>query len=140
MEKLLNRFLQLADKGLATIVYGGDVADIVSEIKKNVEYEAFESKFGELIIYKKEVSEGAKKVLNDIKNNDKVYLAKKDDVMLKNTNTQNFVTIFGDGYKGEHYFGVYGDVFGKQIDSRDYPSGYIAKIIDMILEQGYELV
>ena len=90
--------------------------------------------------YKTEISEDAKKVINEIKNNEKVYLIKKDNMMLKNTDTQNFQTIFGDSYEGKHYFGIYGDVFGGQFDSRDYHEGYIAKRIDMILEQGYELV
>ena len=89
--------------------------------------------------YKTEVSDDAKKVINEIKNNEKVYLIKKDG-MTKNKGTQNFVTIFGDSYKGEHYFGFYGDVFGGQFDSRDYHEGYIAKRIDTIIEQGYELV
>lgn len=81
--------------------------------------------------------ENAKQLLEEIKNNDVAYaIVKEDGAVYCNLSTSNIMDIYGhDGADG-HFYGVYGDAVGGQLDSRNVPDDVILKAIQLMLGLG----
>lgn len=81
--------------------------------------------------------ENAKQLLEAIKNNDVAYaIVNEDGAVYCNLGTSNIMDIYGiDGEDG-HFYGVYGDAVGGQLDSRNVPDDVILKAIKLMLGLG----
>lgn len=81
--------------------------------------------------------ENAKQLLEEIKNNEVAYaIVKEDGAVYCNLGTSNIMDIYGhDGADG-HFYGVYGDAVGGQIDSRNISDDVILKAIQLMLGLG----
>ena len=81
--------------------------------------------------------ENAKLLLEEIKNNDVAYaIVNEDGAVYCNLGTSNIMDIYGiDGEDG-HFYGVYGDAVGGQLDSRNVPDDVILKAIKLMLGLG----
>ena len=79
----------------------------------------------------------AKELLETIKNNDVAYaIVNEDGAVYCNLGTSNIMDIYGiDGEDG-HFYGVYGDVVGGQLDSRNVSDDVILKAIQLMLGLG----
>lgn len=79
----------------------------------------------------------AKQLLEEIKNNDVAYaIMNEDSKIYCNKETSNIMDIYGyDGEDG-HFYGVYGDAVGGQIDSRNVSDDIILKAIELMLDLG----
>lgn len=88
--------------------------------------------------YAKELEmENAKKLLEEIKNNDVAYaIVNEDGAVYCNLGTNNIMDIYGHDGKDGHFYGVYGDAVGRQLDSRDVPDDVILKAIKLMLGLG----
>ena len=81
--------------------------------------------------------ENEKQLLEEIKNNDVSYaIVNEDGAVYCNLGTSNIMDIYGiDGEDG-HFYGVYGDAVGGQLDSRNVPDDVILKAIKLMLGLG----
>ena len=81
--------------------------------------------------------ENAKQLLEEIKNNNVSYaIVNEDGAVYCNLGTSNIMDIYGiDGEDG-HFYGVYGDAVGGQLDSRNVPDDVILKAIKLMLGLG----
>lgn len=81
--------------------------------------------------------QSAKQLLEEIKNNDVAYaIVNEDGAVYCNLGTSNIMDIYGlDGEDG-HFYGVYGDAVGGQLDSRNVPDDVILKAIKLMLGLG----
>ena len=81
--------------------------------------------------------ENAKQLLEEIKNNEVSYaIVNEDGKVYCNSETINIMDIYGyDGEDG-HFYGVYGDAVGGQIDSRNVSDDVILKAIKLMLGLG----
>lgn len=81
--------------------------------------------------------ENAKQLLEEIKNNDVAYaIVKEDGAVYCNLSTSNIMDIYGHDGEDGHFYGVYGDAVGGQLDSRNVPDDVILKAIQLILGLG----
>lgn len=82
--------------------------------------------------------EKAKQLLEEIKNNEDVAYAivNEDGAVYCNLGTSNIMDIYGYDGKDGHFYGVYGDAVGGQIDSRNVPDDVILKAIKLMLGLG----
>ncbi len=105
--------------------------------KRSVENITIETGY-KLTNYAKELQmEKAKQLLEEIKNNDVAYaIVNEDGAVYCNCETSNIMDIYGyDGEDG-HFYGVYGDAVGGQIDSRNVSDDVILKAIQLMLGLG----
>ena len=105
--------------------------------KRSIENITIETGY-KLTNYAKELQmEKAKQLLEEIKNNDVAYaVVNEDGAVYCNCETSNIMDIYGyDGENG-HFYGVYGDAVGGQIDSRDVSDDVILKAIQLMLSLG----
>ena len=81
--------------------------------------------------------ENAKQLLEEIKNNDVAYaIVNEAGAVYCNRETSNIMDIYGhDGADG-HFYGVYGDAVGGQLDSRNVSDDVILKAIQLMLGLG----
>ena len=81
--------------------------------------------------------ENEKQLLEEIKNNEVSYaIVNEDGKVYCNSETINIMDIYGyDGEDG-HFYGVYGDAVGGQIDSRNVSDDVILKAIKLMLGLG----
>lgn len=79
----------------------------------------------------------AKQLLEEIKNNDVAYaIVNEAGAVYCNCETSNIMDIYGhDGADG-HFYGVYGDAVGGQLDSRNVSDDVILKAIQLMLGLG----
>ena len=81
--------------------------------------------------------ENAKQLLEEIKNNDVAYaIVKEDGAVYCNLSTSNIMDIYGHDGEDGHFYGVYGDAVGGQLDSRNVPDDVILKAIQLMLGLG----
>ena len=79
----------------------------------------------------------AKQLLEDIKNNDVAYaIVNEDGAVYCNRETSNIMDIYGHDSEDGHFYGVYGDAVGGQLDSRNVPDDVILKAIKLMLGLG----
>lgn len=88
--------------------------------------------------YAKELEmENAKQLLEEIKNNDVAYaIVNEDGAVYCNCETSNIMDIYGHDGKDGHFYGVYGDAVGGQLDSRNVSDDVILKAIKLMLGLG----
>lgn len=81
--------------------------------------------------------ENAKQLLEEIKNNDVAYaIVKEDGAVYCNLSTSNIMDIYGHDGEDGHFYGVYGDAVGGQLDSRNVPDDVILKAIQLMIGLG----
>lgn len=81
--------------------------------------------------------ENAKQLLEEIKNNDVAYaIVKEDGAVYCNLGTSNIMDIYGHDGEDGHFYGVYGDAVGGQLDSRNVPDDVILKAIQLMIGLG----
>ena len=81
--------------------------------------------------------ENAKQLLEAIKNNDVAYaIVNEDGEVYCNLGTSNIMDIYGHDGEDGHFYGVYGDAVGGQLDSRNVPDDVILKAIQLMLGLG----
>ena len=81
--------------------------------------------------------ENAKQLLEEIKNNDVAYaIVNEDGAVYCNLETSNIMDIYGHNGEDGHFYGVYGDAVGGQLDSRNVPDDVILKAIKLMLGLG----
>ena len=81
--------------------------------------------------------EKAKQLLEEIKNNDVAYaIVNEDGKVYCNLETSNIMDIYGHNGEDGHFYGVYGDAVGGQLDSRNVPDDVILKAIQLMLGLG----
>lgn len=81
--------------------------------------------------------ENAKQLLEEIKNNDVAYaIVKEDGAVYCNLGTSNIMDIYGHDGEDGHFYGVYGDAVGRQLDSRNVPDDVILKAIQLMIGLG----
>ena len=73
--------------------------------------------------------ENAKQLLEEIKNNE-------DGAVYCNCETSNIMDIYGHDGEDGHFYGVYGDAVGGQLDSRNVSDDVILKAIQLMLGLG----
>ena len=79
----------------------------------------------------------AKELLETIKNNDVAYaIVNEDGAVYCNIETSNIMDIYGHNGEDGHFYGVYGDAVGGQLDSRNVPDDVILKAIKLMLGLG----
>ncbi|HEP3563287.1 TPA: DUF3553 domain-containing protein [Streptococcus pyogenes] len=79
----------------------------------------------------------AKELLETIKNNDVAYaIVNEDGAVYCNLETSNIMDIYGHNGEDGHFYGVYGDAVGGQLDSRNVPDDVILKAIKLMLGLG----
>lgn len=84
--------------------------------------------------------ENAKQLLEEIKNNDVAYaIVNEAGAVYCNCETSNIMDIYGHDGEDGHFYGVYGDAVGGQLDSRNVSDDVILKAIQLMLGLG-ELV
>lgn len=88
--------------------------------------------------YAKELEmENAKQLLEEIKNNDVAYaIVNEDGAVYCNCETSNIMDIYGHDGEDGHFYGVYGDAVGGQLDSRNVSDDVILKSIKLMLGLG----
>ena len=88
--------------------------------------------------YAKELEmENAKQLLEEIKNNDVAYaIVNEDGAVYCNCETSNIMDIYGHDGEDGHFYGVYGDAVGGQLDSRNVSDDVILKAIQLMLDLG----
>ena len=88
--------------------------------------------------YAKELEmENAKQLLEEIKNNDVAYaIVDEDGAVYCNCKTSNIMDIYGHDGEDGHFYGVYGDAVGGQLDSRNVSDDVILKAIKLMLGLG----
>lgn len=88
--------------------------------------------------YAKELEmENAKQLLEEIKNNDVAYaIVNEDGAVYCNCETSNIMDIYGHDGEDAHFYGVYGDAVGGQLDSRNVSDDVILKAIKLMLGLG----
>jgi hypothetical protein len=88
--------------------------------------------------YAKELEmENAKQLLEEIKNNDVAYaIVNEDGAVYCNCKTSNIMDIYGHDGEDGHFYGVYGDAVGGQLDSRNVSDDVILKAIKLMLGLG----
>ena len=86
---------------------------------------------------KKLKMEKAKQLLEEVKNNDVAYaIVNEDRAVYCNCETSNIMDIYGYDDEDGHFYGVYGDAVGGQIDSRNVSDDVILKAIQLMLGLG----
>lgn len=81
--------------------------------------------------------EKAKQLLEEIKNNDVAYaIVNEDGAVYCNCETSNIMDIYGHDGEDGHFYGVYGDAIGGQLDSRNVSDDAILKAIQLMLGLG----
>lgn len=81
--------------------------------------------------------EKAKQLLEEIKNNDVVYaIVNEDGAVYCNRETSNIMDVYGHDGEDGHFYGVYGDAVGGQLDSRNVSDDVILKAIHLMLGLG----
>lgn len=81
--------------------------------------------------------EKANQLLETIKNNDVSYaIVNEDGVVYCNCETSNIMDIYGHDGEDGHFYGVYGDAVGGQLDSRNVSDDVILKAIRLMLDLG----
>ena len=105
--------------------------------KRSVENLTIETGY-KLTNYAKELQmEKAKELLENIKNNDVAYaIVSEDGAVYCNLGTSNIMDIYGHDGENGHFYGVYGDAVGGQIDSRNVSDDVILKAIHLMLGLG----
>lgn len=79
----------------------------------------------------------AKQLLEEIKNNNVAYaIVDECGKVYCNKETSNIMDIYGHDSENGHFYGVYGDVVGGQVDSRNVPDETILKAIELMLNLG----
>ena len=79
----------------------------------------------------------AKELLETIKNNDVAYaIVNEDGAVYCNCETSNIMDIYGHDGENGHFYGVYGDAVGGQLDSRNVSDDVILKAIHLMLGLG----
>ena len=79
----------------------------------------------------------AKQLLETIKNNDVSYaIVNEDGAVYCNCETSNIMDIYGHNGEDGHFYGVYGDAVGGQLDSRNFSDDVILKAIQLMLGLG----
>lgn len=88
--------------------------------------------------YAKEMKmEKAKQLLEEIKNNDVAYaIVNEDGAVYCNRETSNIMDVYGHDGEDGHFYGVYGDAVGGQLDSRNVSDDVILKAIHLMLGLG----
>ena len=88
--------------------------------------------------YAKELDmENAKQLLEEIKNNDVAYaIVNEAGAVYCNCETSNIMDIYGHDGEDGHFYGVYGDAVGGQLDSRNVSDDVILKAIKLMLGLG----
>ena len=83
------------------------------------------------------IMEKAKELLDSIKSNDMAYaIVNEDGAVYCNRETSNIMDIYGHDSEDGHFYGVYGDAVGGQIDSRNVSDDVILKAIRLMLDLG----
>lgn len=81
--------------------------------------------------------EKAKQLLEEIKNNDVAYvIVNEDGAVYCNRETSNIMDVYGHDGEDGHFYGVYGDAVGGQLDSRNVSDDVILKAIHLMLGLG----
>lgn len=81
--------------------------------------------------------ENAKQLLEEIKNNEVAYaVVNEDGSVYCNCETSNIMDIYGHDGEDGHFYGVYGDAVGGQLDSRNVSDDVILKAIQLMLGLG----
>ena len=81
--------------------------------------------------------ENAKQLLEEIKNNEVAYaVVNEDGAVYCNCETSNIMDIYGHDVADGHFYGVYGDAVGGQLDSRNVSDDVILKAIQLMLGLG----
>lgn len=81
--------------------------------------------------------EKAKQLLEEIKNNDVAYaIVNEDGAVYRNRETSNIMDVYGHDGEDGHFYGVYGDAVGGQLDSRNVSDDVILKAIHLMLGLG----
>lgn len=81
--------------------------------------------------------EKAKQLLEEIKNNDVAYaIVNEDGAVYCNRETSNIMDVYGHDGEDGHFYGVYGDAVGGQLDSRNVSDDVILKAIHLMLSLG----
>ena len=81
--------------------------------------------------------EHAKQLLEDIKNTEVAYaIANEAGAVYCNCETSNIMDIYGHDGEDGHFYGVYGDAVGGQLDSRNVSDDVILKAIQLMLGLG----
>ena len=79
----------------------------------------------------------AKELLEEIKNNDVAYaIVNEEGAVYCNLGTSNIMDIYGHDGEDGHFYGVYGDAVGGQLDSRNVSDDVILKAIHLMLGLG----
>ena len=79
----------------------------------------------------------AKQLLEEIKNNDVAYaIVNEAGAVYCNCETSNIMDIYGHDGEDGHFYGVYGDAVGGQLDSRNVSDDVILKAIQLMLGLG----
>lgn len=79
----------------------------------------------------------AKELLETIKNNDVAYaIVNEEGAVYCNLGTSNIMDIYGHDGEDGHFYGVYGDAVGGQLDSRNVSDDVILKAIHLMLSLG----
>nr|DAX73200.1 MAG TPA: ATP-dependent DNA helicase [Caudoviricetes sp.] len=79
----------------------------------------------------------AKQLLETIKNNDVAYaIVNEDGAVYCNSETSNIMDIYGHDGEDGHFYGIYGDAVGGQLDSRNVSDDVILKGIQLMLGLG----
>ncbi|MGT2951625.1 hypothetical protein BU202_08305 [Streptococcus cuniculi] len=79
----------------------------------------------------------AKKILEEIKNSNVRYaIVNENNEVYCNLGTHNIMDIYGLDDDNGHFYGVYGDAVGGQIDSRNLSDKAIEKSIEIMLSLG----
>jgi hypothetical protein len=81
--------------------------------------------------------EKAKQLLEEIKSNDVAYaIVNENGAVYCNCETSNIMDIYGHDSENGHFYGVYGDAVGGQLDSRNVSDDVILKAIELMLGLG----
>lgn len=81
--------------------------------------------------------ENAKQLLEEIKNNEVAYaIVNEAGAVYCNCETSNIMDIYGHDGEDGHFYGVYGDAVGGQLDSRNVSDDVILKAIQLMLDLG----
>lgn len=79
----------------------------------------------------------AQQLLNEIKNTNVSYaIMDEDNEIYCNKETNNIMDIYGYDNENGHFYGVYGDVVGGQIDSRSVSDEEILNAIKKMIALG----
>lgn len=105
--------------------------------KRSVENLTIETGYKLTNCAKKLKMEKAKQLLEAIKNNDVAYaIVNEEGAVYCNRETSNIMDIYGHDGEDGHFYGVYGDAVGGQLDSRNVSDDVILKAIHLMLGLG----